>query len=67
MNVIVTLHITKTDNHFGFNNSYVIKAETLINAVSEANAYVPFSINEQCLSNLEKEGLHKQELYVFSC
>jgi hypothetical protein len=64
---IVTLHITKTDNHFGYNNSYVINADTLTNALNEANTYVPFSISQQCLSNLEKKGLHKQDLYVFTC
>jgi hypothetical protein len=64
---MIKLYITKTDNHFGLNNSYEIAANSLPQALAEANNLVPFSIESTCLSDLENSGMYKQDLYVFNC
>jgi hypothetical protein len=63
--IIVKLHITKTDNHFGYDNSYEISDTSLVNAVNKASALVPFPITTDCLSNLEKNGVHQEDEYIF--
>jgi hypothetical protein len=60
------LHITKTNEHFG-DNRYVIKTNSLSNALDAAKTYVPFMIEDECLTQLQQSGVFKQDNYMFSC
>jgi hypothetical protein len=47
-------------------NRYVFTGDTLRNAINEAESFVPFQIQANCIHNLENTGYHRQDLYSFS-
>jgi hypothetical protein len=59
------LHISKTINHFGSDNRYVITSQSLNDALIQAESLMPFQITDSFKHQLSNDGFLKENEYYF--